>query len=324
MRQMKKQKRVWFQFGLQLGAAFLIFGSIGCAARSGVGAEEQLRALEKEVARLTSERANLDARAAMLDDKVVLLEARLKKCGGNEGRALQVVKLSPTQEGDAPDATGAVGADVEAEWDDTPDASLEETVQEGKRPVLVLNAHGDRRTAAAPRRTEGPLAVPTRFEPLGADNLGVVAGDGSTPTPDRSEMARFNEAYRAFSNKQHATALKEFAAFIKENPDHPYADDALYWRGECYLAQGKFLYAVGEFQRLVHRYPGSDKVSSGLYRIGFSYDKLHDFAKAAEFYFEVVERFPGTDAARRAGARVADLKNTTPVGGALLSTSATR
>jgi TolA-binding protein len=90
----------------------------------------------------------------------------------------------------------------------------------------------------------------------------------------------------------------------------------LYWRGECYLAKGRFLKAIGEFERLGKRYPDSEKVPSGLYRIGFVYDKLKDFKTAVRYYFEVVEKYPGTDAARRAGNRVQEIQNR-PNGGAI-------
>jgi tol-pal system protein YbgF len=175
-----------------------------------------------------------------------------------------------------------------------------------------------------PKSAEIPAAA-SGFDQLGADNLGVVL---STETKNASsssdEMTLFNNAYREYSNKRLDLALNGFQEFVKAYPNHAFADDALYWRGECYLAEGKFLYAIGELERLTRRYPASDKAPSALFRIGFAYDKLRDYGKAAEYYFEVVDKFPGTDAARRASSRMAELKNSASAGGPLVSTSGTR
>lgn len=302
--------------------ALFAFSSFGCAAHSSKMADEQVRNLEREIARLKSERANLEARAGALDDKVVLLQTKLKKCATDVSPPLQIVKLTPSEGDEANDHIS--GEDTTAG-----DYELEPTETAGpkqKRPVLVLSERSDARVSSPPsqRRFDADIPLPSGFDAMGADNLGVVSKGSEKPDGAAFEMSLFNEAYRAYSNKQPEEALRGFADFIKSNPEHDFADDAVYWRGECYLTQGKFLHAIGEFERLVRRYPSSEKVSSGTYRIGFAYDKLRDYGKAYEYYFEVVEKFPGTDAARRAGSRVAEIKNSMPMGEALLPTSAPR
>ncbi len=312
------EKKHW----IRLVIAVMISAVSGCGAQYRAAAEDQIRDLEREVARLSSERANMDARAAALDDKVILLETRLKKCStADVTHSLEVVKLSPSTADDAAEEelTGTDEQIVDESEDEAP-----RTKQGKKRPVLVLNEGGGPRNVSPMRRpVGGDLAVPSNFHSLGADNLGVTSADGNSG-PGGGGMSTFNEAYRAYSNRRLEAALSGFAEFLKSEPNHAFADDAVYWRGECYLAQGKFLHAIGEFERLVRRYPNSEKVSSGLYRIGFAYDKLRDFSKAYEYYFEVVEKYPGTDAARRAGSRVAEIKNTLPMGETLLPTSAAR
>ncbi|MCP4676674.1 MAG: tol-pal system protein YbgF [Deltaproteobacteria bacterium] len=145
------------------------------------------------------------------------------------------------------------------------------------------------------------------FEELAPDNLGVVSQQGVAGQDD-STMNAFHEAYRNYSNKRYDEALAKFSSFIHDNSQHPYADNAVFWRGECHLAKGKFFKAIGEFERLFRRYPKSEKVPSGLYRAGFAYDQLRDRAKALEYYFRVVDKHPGTDAARRASLRVSAIE----------------
>jgi tol-pal system protein YbgF len=300
----------------------MLIASFGCQATR--HHEQTIIALEREVARLRSERANLDARSNALDDKVLVLEKKLEKCTLKDAPSLKVVRL--TRE----DEAAALEADElsQVQQDDADAAATRPAAhKKEKRPVLVLN-NSKRRSQTPTTRTGQPQPSngisSSDFGHLGADNLGVVhSEEGSDPDRD-AKMNAFNDAYRAYSNKTYDTALAAFARFVNANPSHPFADNAIYWRGECFLAQGKLPKAIGEFERLTRRYPKSEKVAAAVYRLGFVYDKLRDFGKAADYYFDVVERYPGSDEARRASRRVAEIKNRNGNVDGLLPTSAAR
>jgi tol-pal system protein YbgF len=282
---------------------------VGCGPSKAV-LKKQVSELESEIVRIRSERVNLDAHAKALDDRVFILKKRLDKCQNSESQKkprLKVVRLTADTGEEPQEESGADAADSGDK------ARVEERIVrvDEKRPRLVLSGRPARSHAVSHEMSEMPggrLTGSNAYERLGADDLGVAA----TPLPmkegeDRA-MAVFNSAYRAYSNREYAVAMEGFSGFVKAFPDHHYADNALYWRGECYLASGQMLRAIGEFERLASRYPKSDKVPSGLYRIGFVYDKLRDYKKAVEYYFKVVDRFPGTDAARRASRRVSEIE----------------
>jgi tol-pal system protein YbgF len=298
----------WAMLGWLVWAALVTSGCASTRAAS----EEKIKHLEREVQRLTAERANLDARARSLDDKLVVLKNKLGKCDRVLKPGLEVVRLTPTET--------HVEPEIEEEPIVTSSPEKETLIAENdKRPRLTLYEGGPRFSSRPAASEAGRRAVElsdtSAFAALGAENLGVVSNSKeSTAVP--GAMDAFNEAYLSYSNKQYDEALNAFSRFIQSNPSHAFADDALYWRGECYLAKGRFLKAIGEFERLGKRYPDSEKVPSGLYRIGFVYDKLKDFRTAVRYYFEVVEKYPGTDAARRAGSRVQEIQNR-PSGGAI-------
>ena len=169
------------------------------------------------------------------------------------------------------------------------------------------------------------MAPSEDFDHLGPDNLGVVsAGNAGETASGQDPIDEFNAAYQLYANKRYGEALDAFAAYLQEHPEHDYADNAMFWRGECYFASGRVLKAIGELERLVARYPGSDKKASALYRVGFAYDKLGDRARALEYYFRVVDNHPGTDAARRASRRVAVLQEAGIYVGAAVPTAAKR
>ncbi|MFO8071913.1 MAG: tol-pal system protein YbgF [Polyangia bacterium] len=272
---------------------------------------EQISELERELTRLEAEKANLAARSSELDDELVLCRERVEDRSRrrHRQRELEVVRIGP-------------GRQSAALQHEPPEP--EEVVDdgEGERPVLRLVGN---RSPGGSGGGGGPLPpVPTVRS---GESLGVAPLDGgangAAASASSGPMDQFHEAYRAYSNKRYERALEVFAGFLREHPDHEYADNALFWRGECYLARGRLLKAVGEFERVLRRYPGSEKTPSALYRIGFVYDQLRDRSKARHYYFKVVERHPGTEAARRASRRVAALGGD-ELGGELVTTAVER
>ena len=291
----------------------LITGSFVCwlggCASAKQALEKQVADLEREVVQLKAERTNLSARLAGMDDKLLLYEKRAEKCSeGIRERNLEVVRLTP-------ESSPAPAAEIEHE--------LPEQVPEGdgKRPVLKLVGRSTYVASGATGSANRPVI------PVGdGDNLGVVppGSVGTGYSVPSGPMAEFQQAYRAYTIGALDEALVRFGKFLGENPSHAYADNAMFWRGECYLAKGKAFKAIGEFERLIRRFPSSEKRPSALYRIGFAYDKLGDRAKAKEYYFKVVDRHPGTDAARKASRRVAAIREAGGRSAGLLPTSAER
>lgn len=305
-------------------AVLVSFWMIGCGP-SKAAMQDQIASLQREIVKLRSERANLDSRASALDDRVLLLKKELGKCDAEPARErpnLEVVRLIP---GDDPGVEEE--AEEEAEEAEAPIRLNEESIppnRRGKRPSLVLKGAPEYRPSEAPRSSS--FNRNETFSGLGADNLGITGG-GQPTAPTVGEdvaMELFNSAYRAYTNKQYAVALEKFSLFVRDYPTHHFADNALFWRGESYLASGQMLRAIGELERMIARYPQSEKVPSALYRMGFVYDTLRDFGKAVEYYFKVVERFPGTDAARRASRRVSEIEKREGNVGRVIPTSLVR
>ncbi|MDD5309830.1 MAG: tol-pal system protein YbgF [Deltaproteobacteria bacterium] len=286
----------------------------GCGP-SRASLEEKIHGLEREIAALSAQKVNLQAHGGAQDDKILILEKKVETCEkGNGPPKLDVVRLEPGGQTVQEPANSII---------------REETaIPRGRkgsgvaaRPLLVL--HGESTFAGEDLSAEAPASIP----PAGGDSLGVVPVGGSlagaVPSAE-GPMDLFQTAYRDYSNKQYDPALAGFAVFVRDNPTHDYADNAIFWRGECYMALGKYLKAAYEFERLVGRYPASDSAASAMYRTGFAYDQLRDRAKAMEYYFKVVEQYPGSDAARKASMRVAAMERQGGGTGGLMPTASTR
>jgi tol-pal system protein YbgF len=132
-----------------------------------------------------------------------------------------------------------------------------------------------------------------------------TASDDTPPTAARSS-ALDPEAKRAYdaalslvNARQYGMALEAFARFLVTWPDHPYADNAMYWRGECYFAQGDYARASEEFEGLVARFPAGNKAPDALLKLGLSEQKLGNPVKAKESFDRLARQYPQSPAARR-------------------------
>jgi tol-pal system protein YbgF len=289
-------------------AAALALGGCG-ETRSAL--RKKLGALENEIMRLRADKANAIAKSAALDDERVVLAKKVDACDEKKReRSLKIVRLTPEEEAAPIDQAGEP-------WPAEPRA------RDDKRPVLTLVGRGgvDPYAVAPAPLPQGPSGVPPAY---GGDNLGVVAEGAPSAAGADGSMDQFQEAYRAYTNQQYEAALAGFSRFVAAQPGHDYADNALFWRGECLLAEGKQLQAVGEYERLLSRYPRSEKAPAALLRIGFVYDKLNDLEKASDYYFKVVDGYPGSDEARKASQRVAAIQEARGRALAVTPTSAKR
>jgi len=95
-------------------------------------------------------------------------------------------------------------------------------------------------------------------------------------------------------------ALAALTAFLDVHPDHPYADNALFWRGEIHYLRHEYGRALKEFETIEKQHPWGNKLPDALYRIGQIYLKRGDETRAQSYFDKVREQFPDTAAARLA------------------------
>jgi tol-pal system protein YbgF len=126
--------------------------------------------------------------------------------------------------------------------------------------------------------------------------------DGSGPPRSSALDPEAKPAYEAamalVSARQYDRALESLAAFLVKYPDHPYADNAMYWRGECYFAEGDYLHASEQFEGTITRFPAGNKAPDALLKLGMSLQKLGNPAKAKECFDRLAQTYPRSEAAR--------------------------
>jgi tol-pal system protein YbgF len=163
----------------------------------------------------------------------------------------------------APDGSGSGSGsgDAGGEYDDSEDAP---------RPVL--------------RSVGGGGVIEERSAP---------AGNGA------AALREYDRALELWRSKSYDRAIEAFTAFLARYPDHANADNAVFWRGECYLAKGEARRAAEQFEAVVTGYPKGNKVPDALLQLSRSYAMLGETAAAEEARKKLRSRYPSSDAAKK-------------------------
>ncbi|MFH0924088.1 MAG: tol-pal system protein YbgF [bacterium] len=124
---------------------------------------------------------------------------------------------------------------------------------------------------------------------------------------DSTTQASFPEEYKkaiaVFNNKDYEQARRLLAEFINNFSNTDLADNAQYWLGECYFAEGRFVQAINEFQNVITNYPDGNKMADATYRLGVCYEKLGDLKKANEYYDLVINKYPHSEVKKAASGK---------------------
>lgn len=158
-------------------------------------------------------------------------------------------------------------------------------------PRPVIRAHGTGR----PRSSD-------TVEETVPDDGSASTQNAQAPRPsalDPEARKAYDTALALVNGKHYAQALDAFAAFLLKYPDHPYVVNAMYWRGECYFAQGDYVRAIEQFEGVVARFPLGGKTPDALLKLGICQQKLGNPQKAQTYFDKLVREWPRSDAARR-------------------------
>jgi tol-pal system protein YbgF len=138
-------------------------------------------------------------------------------------------------------------------------------------------------------------------EPANGGQAGPPIRANAPPPSALSPEARraYDAALSLVNAHQYDQALDAFAAFLVRWPDHPNADNAMYWRGECYYAKGEYARAAEEFEGATLRFPLGNKVPDCLLKLGLCQQKLGNQEKAKTYFDRLSHDFPRSEAARR-------------------------
>ncbi|MBD3237268.1 MAG: tol-pal system protein YbgF, partial [Candidatus Eisenbacteria bacterium] len=261
---------------------------LGVLERIARGTEATLAA---EFAALTEETARIREQLAAQQRWIETLQARAGPDAARSpqrqaGGAYPPIALDSTR---APAWSPAV--DLPTRGDVSGPAAAEASAVAGDSAVA----------ASAPARP--PEQAPG--EPAQAAEAG--APEARPPDPPEEGVRLYEVAYEDLKRGNYQLALINLRAFLDRHPETNLADNAQYWIGEAYYAQGQFEVAIEEFRTVVDEHPGEDKEPAAYYKIALSFESLDDASTARRYLEFLIERFPQTREARLARERLARL-----------------
>lgn len=151
--------------------------------------------------------------------------------------------------------------------------------------------------SAVPPIPERPLGM---LPPPPSGTLAIGAGAAPRRPAEEPAVREYQAALGHVAARRFDEALAGLGAFLSSHPQHPYADNAMYWRGEVLYMRRDFAAAERELADMVRRFPQGNKVPDALLRLGFCRQRQGDLEGARSYFRRVRTEHPGTVAARLA------------------------
>lgn len=156
--------------------------------------------------------------------------------------------------------------------------------------------------AAAPGAAPGRSGELPAVASVPAPATRTIDGDPAESGTDR-EVQDYEAAFRLYRAGDYQAAVQHFQSFVQAHPRSDYADNALFWMGECYQKQGDFVLAAVTFERVHKEFPDGNKVPDALYRqaialieIGKQKGEQAQYASAArEVLQRIVDEYPRSE-----------------------------
>jgi len=265
----------------RLVCTFLFVPALAACSTHADELRSDVRQLSEQVAALQRSQAELTARVEELSNSQFILEdkvdtnrqyiATLKK-----NQAMRIVQLTPeTLPQSLPPARRA-----EPEISKSAPAPKPEPERPVEKPRAVQTA-----------KVEAPPAAPK-------------PGGSGVSSPITNPLEFYKQALARYESGDWEGCIDDFGRFARELPSHEYADNSLYWEGECYYAQSKYKSAIQVFESVVQRYPSGNKAPDALLKMALSHQNLGEKKAANSIVQRLLNEYPFSDAAAKAQSLV--------------------
>jgi len=105
---------------------------------------------------------------------------------------------------------------------------------------------------------------------------------------------RYDEALRLFHERRYSEARAILETLLREQPDHPLADNCQYWIGECLFGQSRYLEAVAAFSK-VFAFDATDKYDDAQIMIALSYMRMGIPERAKAELLDFLKFYPRSE-----------------------------
>ena len=128
----------------------------------------------------------------------------------------------------------------------------------------------------------------------------LASGSGTASGAGKFDVLKiYRVALDQYRNRQYQAALDQFATILDRAPYTEWADNAQYWKGECYYGLGKFRQALTEFTK-VFAYQKTEKADDAQLKIARCYMDRGEKDKALEAFQKLLDEYPESEYVPRA------------------------
>ncbi len=135
-----------------------------------------------------------------------------------------------------------------------------------------------------------------------------IEEETKTPLPPNlSPQEIYNMAYADYLKGNFDLAIDGFKMYLDNFSQSPFADNALYWIGECYFSQKQYEEAIARYNELILNYPLGDKVPAAYLHKGLSLMELNQKEEALSVFRLLVSKYPLEEETQIAQEKIKEL-----------------
>jgi tol-pal system protein YbgF len=125
--------------------------------------------------------------------------------------------------------------------------------------------------------------------------------------PNLSPQEIYNMAYADYLKGNFQLAIEGFKIYLDNFSQSPFADNALYWIGECHFSQKEYDEAINRFNELILSYPLGDKIPAAYLKKGISLAELGKNEEALSVFKLLVSKYPLEEETKIAQEKIKEL-----------------
>ena len=125
--------------------------------------------------------------------------------------------------------------------------------------------------------------------------------------PNLSPQEIYNMAYADYLKGNFQLAIDGFKIYVDNFAQSPFADNALYWIGECHFSQEEYEEAIGWFNELILTFPLGDKIPAAYLKKGISLMNLERKEEALSVFKLLVSKYPLEEETKIAQEKIKEL-----------------
>lgn len=261
-------------------------GAPGSDATAGAGAD----AGSPATARLSVRISELEQELQSITGRIEEVSFQVRRLGEKLDRLSSDVDYRLGQQG-APGArpsSAANGLEPGAPPAAT-SAAPQQSTAAGPRVLGTLPAS----EADKPKVTARADEAPTAASPSAAVAVPPPASAAAeAPGPQASTREQYAYAFGLMQKQKYPESQQAFQDFLKKYPEDPLAENAAYWLGETYYAQGDYTHAATTFLENYEKHKTGAKAPDTLLKLGMSLGQLKKTKEACATFQELNKAFP--------------------------------